>query len=55
MIISYMYYKMSVEGPHVPEDDDTVRVQTQTSVVNSEPIPIQHNSTTYKPDIQIDL
>lgn len=33
-VISYMYYKTSVEGPRVPEGDDAVPVQTQTSVVN---------------------
>lgn len=51
-IVSYLYYKQSVEGSRVsPAAEDT---SVQTNHVITEPIPIRHRPTTYESDLQIE-
>ena len=49
-LISYMYYKQSVEPPSVSD----VQTKIMNTNTNTEPIPIRHRPTTYEPDLQID-
>lgn len=46
-LVSYLYYKNSVEGSAKPATPESVPV--------TEPIPIRHRPTAYDPDLQIDL
>jgi hypothetical protein len=46
-LISYLYYKQSVEGPAASKEEAIAASVTQ-------PIPIRHRPTAHDPDLQID-